>query len=98
MRKKFRKIVAQHYQASKKGRISHAARQRRYCARLRNFENKVTHTSSKVLAFYDLLFTNKSDKTPYHTLVKDEEVYCSFCGKLCSKFVRQDFLRKKFKQ
>ena len=94
MRIKFRKVVAQHYQTSKKGRIHHAARQRRYRARSAYFENKVTHTGSKALAFYDLLSTNHSDEIQSYTPVSEERVYCSFCGKPCSKFVRQTFLRR----
>ncbi len=94
MRIKFRKVVVQHYQASTKGRMHHAARQRRYRARQRYFENKVTHTGSKTLAFHALLSIKKNDETQFQTPVKDERSYCDFCGKPCSKFVRLNFLQK----
>ena len=90
-RKNFTKLACQRYQNTFKGRQNHALRQKRYCAR----KNKVTHQGSKAPLPCASLIILKKNMTKDHTREKTKRYYCNFCGKCCSEFVRQGYLRQK---
>jgi len=82
------------YQASRRGRINHAARARRYRAR----KNNVTHQGSPPDRTDDLLAVSlvvvamestsadRSGRPRWH---------CHRCGRRCPEFVRRTFLRRR---
>lgn len=85
------------YQRSRTGRFRHAARQRRYRARLQ----KVTHqgsaaTPAEVSSAASVPATALADpltrKPP--ALAIAAAVRCHFCGEACSPFVRRRWLRR----
>lgn len=78
------------YQESLRGRLKHAARQRRCRVR----QTKVTHHGSPPRTPDVLLPTSpmspvKAAPQPWH---------CHFCGQLQSQFVRLDFLRRRIRR
>lgn len=79
------------YQRSRRGRFKHAERQRRYRSRWR----KVTHQGSMPSPLDDLL-SPESKVTGTHNgpvpVVRAQGMHCYFCKRLCSPFVRVDFL------
>lgn len=81
------------YQNSLKGRHKHADRQMRY--RLR--KNKVTHHTSPIPSNNVLLLSrpNKEKMGIKHPITGT--IYCSFCGKCCSTFLRSGFLHRQTK-
>jgi hypothetical protein len=97
-RKKHDKNASQRYQNTLNGKICHALRQKRYRARQQNLKNKVTHQGSQtppncVPLSAHLLKMPTQHQTPDNFT----QIYCNFCGKICSKYVRQNFLTKKRK-
>ena len=82
------------YQQSSKGRFKHAARARHY----RQRRNKVTHQGSSATAQDDLLAANSVPDHEQHEVkplsTRKTEVHCHFCGAICSKFVRRNFLHR----
>ena len=78
------------YQNSLRGRHKHASRQKRYRWRL---ANKVTHHSSNTSPASDLLSAAcEPEKHPSEPTAGI--ICCSFCGKVCSPFVRFSFLHR----
>ncbi len=76
------------YQSSRKGRLKHAARQKRYRECQLSTCKKVTDQTSQEKNFNDLLFRANETK-------KSVQFSCYFCGRSCSKFLRMDFLRSR---
>lgn len=86
--------AGQRYQSSLPGRLSHAARQRRY----RERQTKVTHHSSPSIPLDDLLPTSptlpvKRAQPPCHL-----PWHCHFCGQLQSQFLRHRFLQRRIRR
>lgn len=83
--------AGQRYQATRKGQHKHARRQVNY----RRRKKIVTHHTSQNPSTYDLLPIpiNKTVERPITTTA--ENIYCCFCGEVCSDFIRLDVLRKK---
>ena len=82
------------YQGTRRGRHTHAARQRRYRSR----REKVTHQGSPCPAPSASLATDSEGSVGWSApVVKEEDACfrCSFCGGRCSAFVRQDFLHRR---
>ena len=85
------KAAAQRYQASLRGRHTHAARQRVYRSR----QTKVTHQGSPPQPLSDLLpaiptlCVEITPPLPWH---------CHFCGRLQAQFVRHDYLRRRIRR
>ena len=82
------------YQRTRRGRHTHAARQRRYRSR----REKVTHQGSPSPAPNASLVTDPKDSVGWSKPVVREQAACfrcSFCGCRCSAFVRQDFLHRR---
>jgi hypothetical protein len=80
-------MAGQRYQKSYRGRLKHAIRQRHYRNRKKN---KVTHHSSLVLPSRVVL-----PPQPNEMISKwmGSHIYCHFCSKACSPFLRRGFLR-----
>lgn len=87
------RAAARRYQQSRQGRFNHAERMRRY--RLR--QQKVTHQGSESATPNALLSTNSPIGLSSPVLdaepLAQAAVRCGFCGRSCSAFVRQGFLR-----
>ncbi len=80
------------YQTSRRGRLNHAARSRRYRAR----KNNVTHQGSPPAPPDDLLLTGSAVAVTDQTMTGRgvrPRWHCHCCGRLCPEFVRRDFLR-----
>jgi len=85
------RAAGQRYQRSRRGRFTHAERQRRYRRRL----NKVTHQGSAPGVPHDSL-RPESRTALQHSLrcppIRAPGPCCHFCRRPCSPFVRLDFL------
>ena len=92
-RQEARKRAAARYQDSHQGRLNHAARQSRYRERQKK---KVTHKGSRVVRISDLLVDGRK-KIKLSSIPPAQKyvplIYCHSCQKLCSPFLRNDFLR-----
>lgn len=80
------------YQEGRRGRLTHAARQRRYRAR----QEKVTHQGSPPAPSGDLLATDSTlaVKQDFSSRPSAFATWrCHFCGRPCAKHVRLGFLR-----
>lgn len=90
-RRQSQRSAGRRYQGSRRGRFRHAARQRRYRFRRR----KVTHQGSfdppadVLLSAESRVVTAHSGATP---LTAAQGLHCHLCKRLCSPFVRLDFL------
>ena len=74
------------YQNTRRGKLNHAKRQRRY----RDQEKKkVTHQGSPETNNNDLLQVEESE---YVDLVHNHEIHCRFCGCECDSSLRIAFL------
>lgn len=80
------------YQRTRKGRIAHADRSRRY----RERRQKVTHQGSRVQPTDDLLPVDSAVAiaAPQVSVTRptSSTVQCQFCGARCSAFVRVGYL------
>jgi len=89
------RAASKRYQASRRGRINHAARARRYRARQKN----VTHQSSQPRSSDDLLSSGSMatarGPNPSNDVPSQSTWRCHWCGCRCSLFVRQGFLRRR---
>ncbi len=97
-RESVRKAGARYQGNKKKGAKKHAARMERYRERLRN-SKKVTHQGSASLSQDDLLSANSEplsetvNPTPSaRTSITFSADRCHFCGKRCTKCLRNRFL------
>ena len=81
------KAAGERYQNTHRGRMKHAARQSRYRDRCK----EVTHQGSVPPPCNDLLTTHPEAPAAV-AAAQDGEIRCSFCNRLCSTFLRLDFL------
>ena len=88
-RKASLRAAGRRYQRTRRGRFKHAERQRRY----RTKTKKVTHQGSPEPISNDPL-PPRSETTQSVAVIEDEGIRCHFCGRLCSAFLRQDFLHR----
>lgn len=83
------------YQTSRRGRLNHAVRSRRYRAR----KNNVTHQGSPPDGSDDLLLAGSAVAVTDQTMT-DRGVrprwHCHCCGCPCPEFVRREFLRRRW--
>ena len=87
-----RRKANQRYQRTYQGRVNHAARQKRYRARLKQ---KVTYQGSKRISLCDLL--NKKRKGIIINFKSDnkrksQDIFCHCCDENCSTLLRDDYL------
>jgi hypothetical protein len=90
-----RRAAGRRYQQSHRGRLSHAARARRYRARQKN----VTHHGSPSAAAHDLLssasVTAVRDAVSANEEPRQTVWRCHWCGCRCPPLIRQGFLRRR---
>lgn len=89
-RQKSLKASGQRYQQSRRGRLKHADRQRRY--RKRQTE-KVTHHSSAIPPSNDLLSFEQNKQAACSMQPINHDIYCHFCKRSGIEFLRIGFLR-----
>jgi len=89
VRKASLRAAGKRYQRKRRGRFKHAERQRRYRTKVK----KVTHQGSQEPVSNDPL-PPRSETTQSVAVIEDEGIHCHFCGRLCSAFLRQDFLHR----
>jgi hypothetical protein len=96
------RAAGQRYQASRRGRVCHAARARRHRARQKNVTHQgsppscrdddvaadATATGSRSVAAAAHELAVQADHDPEHE-------HCHWCGCRCSPFVRMEFLRRR---
>jgi hypothetical protein len=102
---KARRSANKRYQKTYQGRINHAARQKRFRERLKQ---KVTHQGSEAQSVRDLFWLNSTGlfnkrKCAVLTFEVDrkrhtKDVYCHCCNKICSPFLRADWLSSDHKK
>ena len=103
-RQESQRHAGRRYQQSRRGRLAHAERARRYRAR----RNKVTHQGSPPPPSDGLLAANSMGETPrIHRLQTTHRTTlltrlpivgrwrCHFCGRRCAEHVRCGFLRRR---
>jgi len=94
-RHRAQRAAGRRYQSSRRGRLAHAARTRRYRAR----GKKVTHHGSPEPPRDDLL-TPGSPTIAGDAVIPEERPrraasHCHWCGRRCPAFVRREFLRRR---
>lgn len=82
------RAAGQRYQNSFQGKLKHAARQKCYRYRLKNF---VTHHPSPISSNNDLL----SPQPSKHKQRIARPMVCHFCGNNCAQFIRLRFLHRR---
>ncbi len=94
-RRQSRRKASGRYQRTRRGRFAHAARQRRYRQRRRQ---KVTHQGSPLLLPNETLLAESrtsARRSEVPAEVPGDGIRCALCGRVCSHFVRQSFLRRR---
>ena len=94
-RRQSQRAAARRYQRTRRGRFAHAARQRRYRQRR---GAKVTHQGSPPRRADETLPTES--RTSAHRGASpgadaDGDLRCYLCGRRCSPFLRQGYLRRR---
>ena len=89
-RKEMQRKSSQRYQNTRRGKLKHAARQKSYMLRIQQKTQIMTHHGS-----HGENNNVKSDQrlTPAANAGTSSEIHCNFCRRLCSDFIRNDFLR-----
>jgi hypothetical protein len=94
-RQRARRDAGRRYQTSRRGRLAHAERSRRYRARCKN----VTHHGSPSSPPDDLLSSGSpaiaSDAAALVGRARQPYSRCDWCGRRCPDLVRQGFLRRR---
>ena len=94
-RHRAQRAAGQRYQTSRRGRLAHADRTRRYRARCKN----VTHHGSPEPLPDDLLPPGSpaiaSDAAILEERPRRTISHCHWCGRRCPEFVRREFLRRR---
>jgi len=88
-RKESVKRAGKRYQNTHRGRLKHAKRQHYYRSR----GKKVTHHGSPEPPSNDPL-TTRSDTPAAVAIIENEGIHCHFCGRLCSAFLRLEYLHR----
>jgi len=83
------KAAGRRYQNTRRGRLKHADRQRHYRSR----RKKVTHHSSPEPPASDSLITRSEQPEPV-VVIENKVIRCDFCGRLCSDYLRLDYLHR----
>lgn len=92
--------AGQRYQAGRRGRIKHAERARRYRSR----GNNVTHHGSPrepanaLLSIEPAVCVEKPLPPGSQQPPREQEWVCFRCGRRCSRYLRQDFLRRRVRR
>lgn len=90
-RRESQRAAGRRYQHSRRGRFTHAERQRRYRSR----RHKVTHQGSVPLPLHAVLSPESKGVAAQHgdaLAICTQGLPCHFCKRLCSPYIRLDFL------
>jgi hypothetical protein len=94
-RRRTTRDAGRRYQTSRRGRLAHAERSRRYRVRCKN----VTHHGSPPSPPDDLLSSGSpaiaSDASAFVGRARRPYSRCDWCGRRCPDLVRQGFLRRR---
>jgi hypothetical protein len=93
-RRSKQRAAGRRYQASHRGRRKHAERARRYRAR-QQYQQKVTHQGSPDEAPDAVMPASSVPPLLPRSSPLQPPWRCHWCGRLCSPFVRPDFLRRR---
>jgi hypothetical protein len=92
------RAAGRRYQSSRRGRLAHAVRARRYRAR----GKKVTHQGSPLRAADDPLASGSqaiaSDAKAVTDRLSPPASHCHWCGRRCLDLVRWEFLRRRVRR
>lgn len=92
------RAAGRRYQSSRRGRLAHAMRARRYRARCK----KVTHQGSPLRPADDLLASGSQAIASGAKASADRpspsSLHCHWCGRRCLALVRQGFLRRRVRR
>jgi hypothetical protein len=94
-RRQSRRQSGKRYQKTRRGRLSHAERQRRYRQRRRA---KVTHQGSPPAISNETLpaeSRTSARRSDFPAMDPADGIRCHLCGRVCSHFVRQSFLHRR---
>ena len=94
-RRQSQREAARRYQGTRRGRFAHAERQRRY--RQRRMQ-KVTHQGSPPVLPDETLpaeSRTSAQRSEEPGAVPADGIRCHLCGRVCSHFLRQSFLRRR---
>ena len=83
------RAAGRRYQNTRRGRLKHADRQRHYRSR----SKKVTHQSCPETPASDPLIT-RSEQPESVVVIENKAIRCHFCGRLCSDYLRLDYLHR----
>ncbi len=83
------RAAGRRHQNTRRGRLKHADRQRHY--RIRS--KKVTHQRSPEPPASDPLIT-RSEQPESVVVIGNKAIHCHFCGRLCSDYLRLDYLHR----
>ncbi len=83
------RAAGKRYQNTRRGRLKHADRQRHY----RSQRQKVTHQGSADPSVSDPLPTRSEPPEPV-VAIENNSIRCHFCGRLCSDYLRLDYLHR----
>ena len=89
-----KRAAGRRYQTSRRGRVNHASRARRY----RRPQKNVTHQGSPPHRADDLLTAGPaaaSERTVSGDFARPPAQRCHWCGCRCPPFVRREFLRRR---
>jgi hypothetical protein len=94
-RRQSRRAAGRRYQRTRRGRFAHAERQRRYRQRR---SAKVTHQGSPLEVADETLpaeSRTSAQRVESPPAVPNNGIRCHLCGRVCSHFLRQSFLRRR---
>jgi len=94
-RRQSQREAARRYQSTRRGRLCHAERQRRYRQRRKE---KVTHQGSPPVLPDETLPAESEPsvrRSDFPALDRADGIRCHFCGRVCSPLLRQSFLHRR---
>lgn len=80
------------YQQTRQGKLNHAERQRHYRANQKLETKKVTDQGSADEVTHDVISPSTTEVNEVDVVPKGPKLYCHFCHKPISEFLRNDFL------
>jgi hypothetical protein len=83
------------YQSSRRGRLNHAERNRRYRARKKNVTHQGSIAEPNLLPRSSTVCASESPPASRGYVPAATHSHCDWCGSCASQFVRQDFLRSR---
>jgi hypothetical protein len=94
-RRRRQREAGRRYQSSWRGRMNHAARNRRYRARHKNGTHQGSLPKPNLLPRRSTVRASESPSASRGYVPAGEASHCDWCGCRCSQFVRRDFLPRR---